>query len=244
MIYGFNSSLPSTFALPFILSGSALKFIAVIAMLIDHCALYFINPNLEIYTFMRTVGRIAFPVFAFLIAEGAAYTRNRYRYLLTLLLFAFISEIPWIFLWGDNTHNVLFTLSLGVIGIYLFDRLCEHKPLCCFSIILICVFAYFLNADYDWRGVLIIILFYILRQKTAIPWLPDSKVNLSIQKILQLLFVFPFLILEGVTGTLLASLLLISYDGTRGQIKGAVAKYSFYAFYPVHLLLFSYILNV
>ena len=124
--------------LSFRLSGSALKIIAVLSMVIDHCAYFFIEHGTPLYGVMRCFGRIAFPVFAFLIAEGFAHTRNRTRYFLTLLGFAFISEIPWFLLNGaDGTHNVMFTLALGVVALAVFDRLCEHGPLCFLSIILL-----------------------------------------------------------------------------------------------------------
>ena len=84
------------------LSGSALKVIAMISMVIDHVALYLMEQGTLLYETMRCIGRIAFPVFAFLIAEGFIHTRNRYRYFFTLLGFAVISEIPWYLLNGAD----------------------------------------------------------------------------------------------------------------------------------------------
>lgn len=76
------------------------------------------------YEVMRCLGRIAFPVFAFLIAEGFAHTRNRKRYFGLLLGFAVVSEIPWYLLNGaDGTHNVMFTLALGVVALASFEIL-------------------------------------------------------------------------------------------------------------------------
>ena len=66
------------------LSGSALKVIAMISMVIDHVALYLMEQGTLLYETMRCIGRIAFPVFAFLIAEGFIHTRNRYRYFFLL----------------------------------------------------------------------------------------------------------------------------------------------------------------
>ena len=92
-----NNALSSeNFSVPLSLrlSGSALKVIAVISMVADHCAYFLMEHGTPLYEVMRSFGRIAFPVFAFLIAEGFANTRNRTRYFLTLLGFAVISEIP------------------------------------------------------------------------------------------------------------------------------------------------------
>ena len=86
-------------------------------MVTDHCAYYLMEHGTLLYEVMRCFGRIAFPVFAFLIAEGFRHTRNRMKYFLQLLGFAIVSEVPWYLLNGaDGTHNVLFTLALGVIG--------------------------------------------------------------------------------------------------------------------------------
>ena len=113
-----------------LLSGSALKIIAVLSMVADHCAYYLLDGNTWAYEVMRCFGRIAFPVFAFLVAEGFAHTRNRMRYFFSLLLFAVISEVPWYLLNGaDGTHNVMFTLALGVLALAAFERLREHRVL-------------------------------------------------------------------------------------------------------------------
>ena len=106
------------------LSGSALKVIAVLSMVADHCAYYLMEHSMFLYEVMRCFGRIAFPVFAFLIAEGFQHTRNRMKYFLQLLGFAVISELPWYLLNGaDGTHNVLFTLALGVMALAALEAL-------------------------------------------------------------------------------------------------------------------------
>lgn len=108
------------------LSGSALKVIAMISMVIDHIALYLLEHGTVLYETMRCIGRIAFPVFAFLIAEGFIHTRSRYRYFFTLLGFAVISEIPWYLLNGaDGTYNVMFTLALGLATLMVLEIFCN-----------------------------------------------------------------------------------------------------------------------
>ncbi len=220
------------------LSGSTLKIIAVLSMVIDHCAYFLMEHSTPIYGVMRCFGRIAFPVFAFLIAEGFAHTRNRSRYFLTILGFAIISEIPWLLLNGyDGTHNVMFTLAIGVAALAVFDRLCEHQTLCVIAITLLLALAYWMGVDYDWRGVLMIVLFYMLRHQTIEPWSDRYEICFPSQAIRQIIFTLPLMIHYGVAGAILASLVIFLYDGTRGHIKGAVAKYSFYAFYPIHLII-------
>ena len=226
------------------LSGSALKIIAVLSMVIDHCAYFLMEHDTPLYGVMRCFGRIAFPVFAFLIAEGFAHTRNRARYFITILGFAIISEIPWFLLNGyDGTHNVMFTLAIGVAALTVFDRLCEHRPLCVIVISLLLALAYWTGVDYDWRGVLMIVLFYILRCQTIKPWSDRKDICFHSQAIRQIIFTFPLMMHYGIAGAVLASFIIFLYDGTRGHIKGAVAKYSFYAFYPLHLTILSLMLQ-
>lgn len=225
--------------LPLRLSGSALKIIAVISMVTDHCAFFLMEHGTPLYEVLRCFGRIAFPVFAFLIAEGFAHTRSRTRYFLTILGLSIISEIPWYLLNGyDGTHNVMFTLAIGVAALTVFDRLCEHRPLCVIVISLLLALAYWTGVDYDWRGVLMIVLFYMLRHQTIAPWSDRSDICFLAQAVRQIIFTFPLMMHYGMAGAILASLVIFLYDGTRGHIKGAVAKYCFYAFYPFHMLLF------
>ena len=212
------------------LSGSALKIIAVLSMVTDHCAYYLLDESSVAYEVMRCFGRIAFPVFAFLVAEGFAHTRNRMRYFLSLLLFAVISEVPWYLLNGaDGTHNVMFTLVLGVLALAAFERLREHRILCCCSILLTAWLVAWLGTDYEWRGVLMIVVFYLLGMVKNMP--------VTLRRMLQLLFAFPLMMHYGITGALFACVVIFLYDGTRGFIHGNVAKYGFYAFYPAHLFL-------
>lgn len=235
-----NSLSTNSFSVPLSLrlSGSALKIIAVLSMVADHCAYFLLEHGTPLYEAMRCFGRIAFPAFAFLIAEGFAHTRNRTRYFVTLLGFAIISEIPWYLLNGfDGTHNVMFTLALGVASLAVFDRLCEHGPLCCLSIIVIGFFAWWSGVDYDWPGILMIVIFYMLRRQTIEPCISRNSILFPSQAIMQILFTFPLMMHYGIIGAIFASAVIFLYDGTRGNIKGAVAKYSFYAFYPLHLLL-------
>ena len=215
-----------------LLSGSALKIIAVLSMVTDHCAYYFLDESSVAYEVMRCFGRIAFPVFAFLVAEGFAHTRNRMRYFLSLLLFAAISEVPWYLLNGaDGTHNVMFTLALGVAALAAFERLREHHVLCCCSLLLTAWLAAWLGTDYEWRGVLMIVVFYLFST------IRSMNTPIILRRMMQLLFAFPLMMHYGVIGALLACAVIFLYDGTRGFIHGNVAKYGFDAFYPVHLFL-------
>jgi len=201
------------------LSGSSLKVIAMVTMVIDHTACYFVSDGWE-YECMRGIGRIAFPIFAFLIAEGYRHTRRKWDYGRNLLIFAFISEIPWMLLHTDGSHNVLFTLLAGFCCIAILDKLRSHKVMLILLVLLIAFSASVLNSDYGRQGVALILIFYLFKDKS----------------LLQLLFILPLFYDFHPLG-ILASLGMINmYNGERGFIKGSYSKYLFYAFYPCHLM--------
>ena len=211
------------------LSGSALKVIAVLSMVADHCAYYLMEHGMFLYEVMRCFGRIAFPVFAFLIAEGFQHTRNRMKYFLQLLGFAVISELPWYLLNGaDGTNNVFFTLALGVMALATFETLKKEDILCGAVILSIACFATWSGVDYEWRGILMMVVFYLFGNVN--PSFPSGRKA-------QIICSFPLMMHYGIVGALLACLVIACYDETRGFIHGKVAKYGFYAFYPVHLFL-------
>ncbi len=235
-----DSTISFSVPLSLRLSGSALKILAVISMIADHCAYFLLEHDSVMYDPLRCFGRIAFPVFAFLVAEGFANSRNRMRYFLMLVAFGLVSELPWYLLNGaDGTHNVMFTLALGVAALAMFDRLCEHGPIAFLSVMFAAAAAWWLGSDYDWRGVVMIVLFYILRYRTMVPWLDRHHVCFPLQALLQIIFTFPLMAHYGLTGAIFAGAVIFLYDGTRGFIRGRTAKYAFYAVYPVHLLLIA-----
>lgn len=110
------------------LSGFTLKCIAMVTMLIDHMG-YVLFPG---YVIFRIIGRLAFPIYCFLLVEGAVHTSNWKKYLGRLFLFALISEIPFNLaiggkLWYPASQNVLFTLLLGLLAIRLLQELLNRR---------------------------------------------------------------------------------------------------------------------
>lgn len=229
-----------------IFNGSWLKIIAITSMLIDHTAhmlgskVPFLTEPIDlpfgktvtIYYIMRLLGRLAFPIFCFLIAEGFYYTKNRKKYGLNLFVFAIISEIPFNLLASHGKHfiytksqNVFFTLLLGFLILYILESklntLLKFVPS-----ILIVLISQYLHIDYGTRGVLLIVLMYYLRKNT----------------IAKTITAFPFL--SGGYPAWCSFIFINLYNGKRGFIKGMLAKYSFYAFYPIHILLLYLILKL
>ena len=217
-----------------VLSGSALKALAIFAMLVDHSAICF-QPLLKTglftafhirftpYVLLRGFGRIGFPIFCFLLAEGFRHTSSKPRYALNLLVFALLSELPYnLFNCGAlryERQNVFFTLLLGFLGMWMLERFREMPLRSAFSLLALGVCAKLLNADYGWAGYLLILLLYALAE----------------QPVLQLFA--GITLLSWPAGVALAFPPLNLYNGERGFVKGKLAKYFFYVFYPAHLCL-------
>lgn len=217
------------------ISGSALKLIAVVSMVIDHAAMVFLAENaqantplvlimgfsISLYQILRYIGRVAFPIFCFLLVEGYKHTRDKGKYLKNLLLFAIISELPWRLAHGDilySSTNVYFTLVLGLCGISLIDagRSGDRFQLLVKMGMILFVALEF-SPDYSYRGVLFIIIMYVMADY---PWL----------KILSCALILP----SGPVAAL-AFIPIFLYNGERGFIQGKTGKYFFYAVYPAHL---------
>lgn len=204
------------------LSGSALKLIAMAAMVVDHVALIFFCNNPEystLYEVMRTIGRISYPVFAFLIVEGYFHTHDFCKYAQRLLYFAVISEIPWQLINHDGSHNVLFTLLTGLFVMYMIDHWHTTNINILLLVLVSGVLLIYFHTDYDCRGLLLIIVFYLFKK----------------DPFLQTIFGILVMSFYGIRGALLAFLVINAYNGHRGFIQGDIGKYLVYLFYPCHL---------
>lgn len=248
------------------ISGYGLKMIAVITMLIDHTAASVLDRMLRqmpawgpingtnwvswntFYIVLRGIGRMAFPIYCFLLVEGFLYTRSRAKYALRLFVFALISEIPFDLalrgsLFDISYNNVFFTLFLGLLTIMAADYIREKLPLegdtsralsgrtisryllTAVALFAGCVLAELvLRCDYGATGVLAIFVLYVWRERRLMG------------------FTIAVVVLGLLAGILefLALLMLIPmyfYNGTRGK----QVKYFFYAFYPAHLLILALI---
>ena len=226
-----NTNAPKPYQ---ILSGAKLKYIAFISMLIDHINNALIMPMLNgkgtllyISNAFSIIGRIAFPIFMFFLIEGFFKTRNRKKYLASLLIFGLISEVPFdMFVsrtfFEPNWNNMMFTLSLCLGVIWLIDSLrAKLKNTLLWFIVSLpilgisCFIATWLSLDYDYHAVLVAYIFYIFRQK------PIIGAGLGYISIIKELW------------SILGFGLTLAYNGERGRQY----KWLNYAFYPVHLLI-------
>jgi len=243
------------------ITGSTLKIIAMITMLIDHIGativLQFVqrNPNsfdalgnvrmtgmVILYYILRGIGRLAFPIFIFLLLEGFLYTHNRFLYIGRLLLFAVISEIPfdlavnlsakWI-LKGHflefTSQNVFFTLAIGMIVLTALEGLRALQMDTILKTILTvgvaalgAALAYAMHTDYGAIGVLAICTAYGFRNQKKELRMAAPCVVLSVLDMLELC-------------ALVDAAIVHFYNGKRG-LK---LKWVFYIFYPLHLLILA-----
>lgn len=201
------------------LNSFQLKCIAVVTMIIDHTGAILFPGNLM----FRYIGRISFPIFAFLLVEGFFHTKDIKKYMLRLGIFAILSEIPYdlafrrVILEFEH-QNVFFTLLIGVIMMYALEK-CPEWPVKAVEVLLAMWFAVFLGTDYQFKGILLIAVYYFLRKRK---W---TKIGLGA--------IWNFLWNRNIQmyGAL-ASIPIAFYNGQRG----ASMKYFFYVFYPLHLL--------
>lgn len=226
------------------LSGTALKRVACLSMLIDHIGASLLENGLfkqggvwqgavQLDFVMRMIGRLAFPIYCFLLVEGFLHTHDFKKYALRMLGFALLSEFPfdWAFFsgvwWGHQ--NVYFTLLLGLLAMKTLDTFQTEEGTPDFRGILgaaACVIAAaVLQCDYDVRGLALILALYIARR--------DKKT--------QCIAGAAFSLFEPVAP--LAFGLVWFYNGQRGSSSRA-EQWAFYWFYPVHLFVLGILANL
>lgn len=230
-----------------------LKIIAILCMTIDHVGAclgviyvnnqYYLSGlmDLDTYSILRTIGRLAFPIFCYLIVEGLFYTRDVMNYIIRLLVFALISQIPFSLMTKktpfafEQNLNVYFTLALGLITIALinyFKKRYNSKdiPMPIFlllsAVAIICStsFANTINTDYAGYGVLVIVIFYVFRDKPLL---------------ISVALLIATLLMSNVTElyALLAMIPIVLHN----HKKGFSMKYVFYMYYPAHMLILYFV---
>lgn len=236
------------------MSTFILKIIAMLCMLIDHISrvlwpsqvtIYSVDfstasseliRNATIYTIGRGIGRIAFPIFCFLLVEGIMHTGNLKKYAIRLGILAVLSEIPFdMMVYGKYStfakQNVVFTLLLGFAAVsfirYVQKRwpgdMLKYNTFSCMTILVCGCAAMFFATDYSMFGVLLIVTFYIFRDKKALAAI--------MMLVLMAAFSSETFLLD--LPGLLAFPLLYFYN----EKKGIEDKHAFYAFYPLHMLI-------
>ena len=215
------------------INGNVLKLIAVISMTIDHMGLMLFNDNL----IMRCIGRLAFPIFGFMIAEGCFYTKNKLRYFLRVFILGILCQAVYFVEDRSLYLGILITFSFSIATIFAYKNAFEKErieiPAALLFVlmlvvdVMVCVLfpILFKNSgfyvDYGIFGVLFPLLAYIGRGKSYGIWLMTAGLALVSMTLMWYQWFC------------LAALVLIElYSGERGK-KGS--KYFFYIYYPAHL---------
>ncbi len=266
------------------ISAAVIKNIALLSMVIDHVigiiyCQYLINTASDSYTTSirfyankwyfagRLIGRLAFVLYAFMLAEGASRTRSRKKYAMNLLLLGIISTIPVSYtdagvLFDRTELNIFFLLFLGLLTIMAYDWLKEKiaGPKLCILLQLLtiagsCFLSQYFRMEYGLMGILLIMTFYIFRN--------DFRKMVFFGTIVITLgfFVSYVLSLEGIAGftgqsglaafafykirlqlfALLAFPLIYFYNGKKGN---QLPKWFYYFFFPVHYGIIGLIVNL
>ena len=229
----------------FSLSGTALKRIACLSMMLDHIGASLLENGLfkqgsfwpgyvQLDGVLRLAGRLAFPIYCFLLVEGFLHTHDVKKYIERLLVFGLVSEVPFDlaffrtpFYWGHQ--NVYWTLALGVLAMAALKHFEDADGNVAwkgrFAALGLAVLAQLLNTDYGAIGVALIVALYLTRS--------DRKYQCIIGAVMMLF---------ELTAPL-AFLLIWHYNGQRGRCA-PWQKWAFYGFYPVHLTILAAVTNL
>ena len=214
----------------FDLGREFIKWIAIITMTIDHIGAV-LYPQLQI---LRIIGRISFPLFAYLLVLGMESTRNIRNYFIRLFIFALISQIPFSLAVGFDplSLNIFFTLSFGLLFVYYFKK---NSWIAFIPIFL----SFLLPFDYSIYGIAIIGCMYILNKNmkfgTGLLILLNGIFLLPWNSQFLSLLALPFIILHN-NGTLD----LTKYTDNEFRMP-LWRKYFFYVYYPLHLSILYFI---
>ncbi|MGH4119614.1 TraX family protein [Clostridium sp.] len=239
------------------MTTSMLKVIAILLMLIDHTGAV-IFPEV---TILRLIGRLSFPIFAYLIVVGYTKTNSFSKYLTRLMIFAALSQLPFSLAFGEqfnilnlsdflsfvvggpNPHlNIFFTLALGLLAIRIWDKE-ESEIARVITVLALAITSKVLHTDYNMYGVAMILAFYIFKDNKIKTVISQTLVYIlfDASQILIYVYKFPGITLElawfGQALSLLALVFIFKYNNE----KGKNLKYFFYAFYPLHLLILGLI---
>ena len=225
-----------------------LHIFAMFFMLLDHTWGFGLVNN-DIFT---CIGRIAFPIFAFMIVEGYFKTSNLKKYVGRLFIFALISEIPFNLMLGSRVfypvaQNVLWTFLIGIGLIWLMEKVKDKNiAIRALMLILVIILAFVLGiatlCDYHYAGVFMVLVFYFFRGKKWYFMLAQLICLYYINTEMLGGFEYVFTLFEQEVHLLRQSLSLIAlipiwlYNGKQGYYNKYI-KYLYYSFYPCHIML-------
>ncbi len=216
------------------MSSFVLRLLALLFMGIDHMGLA-LFPTASV---LRCIGRMAFPLYCFLLAQGYRHTRDVSAYARRLLLDALLSEVPFdLLIFGHMfsavEQNALFALLLGLLALWTADRLRDRPLMLCAAELLLCMGSMLARVSYGWLGIALCLCFDLSRNRRGVMTLCAAST---------LLLYTLSLLCSGVARSwVLISLnalgalpLILLYNGKPGP-RSPVLKFLFYAAYPLHI---------
>ena len=187
------------------------------------------------YEILQIFGRLAFPIFSFMIAEGCFYTRDKRKYLLKIAGLALGCQLVYFIAEKSFYQNVLVTFSLSILTIFAIEFFLKHKDIMSAALLVADVFAVLFlcfimprivkgfQIDYGIFGLLL---------PVAVYFAPTKPIKLLVLSVMLSGLAFD---LSGIQWYALLSVIVIAlYNGKRGRLN---LKYLFYVFYPLHLAL-------
>ncbi|SFG74282.1 TraX family protein [Oribacterium sp. WCC10] len=224
------------------LNGNQLKMIAMVAMTIDHLAsvIWPGYPTDWWIVLLHIIGRLAAPIFWFMVAEGYHHTHDLKKYVTRLLIFAVVGHFAYNFAFGIpfipfqnsvfNQTSVIWSLFLGLIGLWVSDNEGLREWQKTFIILLLTILAFCA----DWSSIAVLAVIYI----------GENRGNFKKQMTLVMMWVLVYAIVYAIFINLVYGIiqlfvcltipLLKAYNGERGKMKNM--KYLFYIYYPAHLI--------
>lgn len=212
------------------LTASDLKYLAVMAMFIDHVAYLFVPDGTVLYCCMRFIGRTTAPVMCFFISEGYHYTRNLKKYFQRMAVFAVISHFAFAFCFNTHEESMITTLFLCLLAVHVVNSV--KKEFILPTVLIICCLADF--CDWGMEAVIYTLVFEVTRQNRKNQLLTYG-ITAGVFRIMQI-FVYKNWYSLGI---FVPIPLLLLYNGKKGG--GKYTKWVFYVFYPAHLLLLGVI---
>ncbi len=225
------------------LTGNKLKLIAILSMTLDHviCVLYPNYPTDWWIIALHILGRVAAPIFWFMVSEGYHYTRNVKKYLLRLFVFAVIGHFAYNFAFGIpfipfktsyfNQTSVIWPLFLGVLGLVVVNSEELKQWQKTLLVFLLAALAF----PSDWSSPAFLVILYMGQNRDNFKkQMGMMLLWIAVYSAVYAIFINP---LYGIIqmGVALTIPLLKNYNGQRGSFKGM--KYFFYIYYPFHLVI-------
>ena len=227
------------------LNRNQLKYLVIVAMIIDHIAWKFVPTLSLLGQGMHLIGRLTGPTMAFMMAEGYSHTKNVKKYAIRLGIFALVSWPPFCIFedkqWPSANFSVIYTLFLGLITIWIWDKADIKKGVKIVLVIVISILSFW--GDWGVLDVILPLFLFIYRDD------PDKKwkaffIIIAVVVLFAQLFVIqsehPFIQVFQFGAFLVIPLLKYCYNGESGS-KHPFHKWFFYVFYPAHMLILAFI---